>query len=261
MQDKEGEVLNYVLNITKPIANKSGNNYIKNLYIDKYKLDFAKRVKNYTLYIKRDTKSLVIKPVLESESAKYIISGNNNLKEGSQIKITVTAENGEKTTYKINIKTNYTKYIIAFIILAILGVGGYKLKDTIIKLLPTIKEKVMEIYKEYKKSETKKTTKPKTTTKKKTTTKPKSTSNAKKNTTTKKKGTTSSKKKTTSTKKPTTKKTTTTKKNTTTKPKTNSTKSNTTKKKTTSSSKANSSNAKKNTTNKKSTSKTNTKKK
>lgn len=118
VQDEEGEVVNYVINITKPIADKSSNNYLKSLTIKKYKLGFSKKVKNYTLEINASDSKLDITPVLEDENASYIITGNSNLKNGSVIKIIVTAENEEKMVYKINItvkKTNYLLYIILFL--------------------------------------------------------------------------------------------------------------------------------------------------
>ena len=110
VQDQQGQILNYILNITKPIANKSDNNYIKSLIIKKYKLSFSKRVKNYTLEISSNDSSLDIIPTLESPNATYTIMGNNNLKDGSAIKIIVTAENEEKQIYTINIKVKNTNY-------------------------------------------------------------------------------------------------------------------------------------------------------
>ena len=123
VKDDEGQVLNYVLNIIKPIANRSSNNYIKNLLIKGHKLSFSKKVKNYSVEIGSNEKSLEIIPTLESETASYTISGNNNLKDGSIIKITVTAENEEKQVYKINVKvkkTNYTVYVLLILSLGII---------------------------------------------------------------------------------------------------------------------------------------------
>ncbi len=144
VQNKDGDIANYVLNVIKPIANKSSNNYIKNLLIDDYKIDFSKRIKNYVLEINPKDDVLRITPILESDNARYEITGNKNLKNGSIIRIIVTAENEEKAVYKITIKekkTNHSKTII-LIILTILGLYAvYKLKDIIVKKYKNNKKK------------------------------------------------------------------------------------------------------------------------
>lgn len=198
--DEEGEVLNYVLNITKPLANKSSNNYIKSLNIKDYNLKFSKKVKTYTLTIKPQDTSLIIEPILDNKNAKYEIIGNKNLKEGSIIKIIVTAENEEKTTYKINIKIKKTNYLHYFIILIVVILVIYALKN-----LLSLRNKNVKKSKVVNKNNTKsvkKVTKKPTTTKKKTTSTTKKPNNSKstrnpKNNYTKKKTTkkTNSKKK------------------------------------------------------------------
>ena len=127
--DKEGQILNYVLNITKPIANKSDNNYIKSLTIKNYKLAFNKKVKNYTLFIKASDKSLEINPILDGQNSRYTITGNNDLKDGSVIKIIVIAENEESQVYQINIKiqkTSLLTYIIYPLLVGLLAFIIYK---------------------------------------------------------------------------------------------------------------------------------------
>ena len=87
--------------------------------------------------IPKNVNKLDITPTLEDDSASYIIKGNDNLTEGSIIKIIVTAENGARATYQITIKyksVNYALYI--FLVVAVAGVGyivvKYKgvIKDT-----------------------------------------------------------------------------------------------------------------------------------
>ena len=136
--DDAGEELTYTISITKPLLNKSSNNYIKSLAIDGYDLKFSKRVRNYTLEVKKNTKSLEIKPVLDDEKATYQITGNSNLKDGSVVKIIVTAENQVKTTYQINIKyknVNYFKYI------CIILIGAF----AIYEILKNVKKFISEI--------------------------------------------------------------------------------------------------------------------
>lgn len=92
----------YVLNIIRKEKNISNNNKIKKLTIKNYSIDFNSAKNEYYLTINND-KTLSISVELENENAKYEIVGNNNLKHKSVIKINVTAEDGSKNTYTINI--------------------------------------------------------------------------------------------------------------------------------------------------------------
>lgn len=200
VQDETGDILNYVLNIIKPIANKSDNNFLKKIIIEDYNLKFNKRVKNYTLTIKKGTSILNIKPVLESDKARYEIVGNKDLKEGSIIKIIVTAENEEKLTYKINIKIEQPKtlqIIIKIIIIVAILLGLYIFRNSIINYFKKIFNKKKKKSKNSKKKTSKKkTTTNKKTSKKKPTTNKKTRSNYTKKTSSKKKRNNSSKKNT-----------------------------------------------------------------
>lgn len=217
IKDNEGEILTYTLNIIKPLVNKSDNNYIKSLYIKGYELGFNKRVKNYILSINKDDTKLNIKPVLDDEKASYEILGNSNLKEGSIIKIIVTASNQEKTTYQISIKikdVNYLPYILWPLgILGLIGIGiGLYFKYKMV-----LKLKKLELENK-KKAEVNKKTKNTTNGKKKTTTNDKtkkSTKNAnlKKTNNSKRNSSKSAVKKSTSKNNVNTKKKTTTSKN------------------------------------------------
>lgn len=188
IQDKEGDIQNYVLNIIKPIANKSDNNFLKKIIIEDYNLKFNKRVKNYTLTIKKGVTSLNIKPIVESDKARYEIVGNKDLKEGSVIKITVTAENEEKLTYRINIKIEQPKtlqivikIVIGIVILAILFIFRNKIVTFFKKTFIRNKKKGKKKNKKKKKTNQKKSNnsiKNNTNTKK---TPPKKKSSSKKN--------------------------------------------------------------------------------
>ena len=127
LKDENSNTRTYFIFITKTIKNASSNNFISDLKIDGYSLEFSKRVKNYTLEVKKSVNKLNITPTLEDASASYIIKGNDSLTEGSVIKIIVTAENGARATYQITIKyitVNYALYL--FLILAVIC-GGYVL--------------------------------------------------------------------------------------------------------------------------------------
>lgn len=89
---------------TIPIATKSSNSYLKSLEITNYNFDFNKNTTNYTISIDSGVTSLEIKPVVEHAKASYKIVGNENLQDGSVIKIIVTAENGKTKEYTVSIK-------------------------------------------------------------------------------------------------------------------------------------------------------------
>lgn len=83
-----------------------------NIEVKNYKLDFSPDKKDYTLTIGNED---VLNIIVNRSDSKVSIKGNNNLKNGSII--TVTIDDGEKTTYIINIKKkgNYTIIFIAII--------------------------------------------------------------------------------------------------------------------------------------------------
>lgn len=98
--DEDASNYTKVLTVAEP---KSSNNYLKELNIAGYPIDFSKTKTSYTINIGKGITKLDITAVAEDEKAKVAISGNNNLSSGTNvIKITVTAENGSKRVYTIN---------------------------------------------------------------------------------------------------------------------------------------------------------------
>ena len=79
------------------------NNSLKSIEIDGYTIDFNKDTESYTLKIKEEDK-LNIKATAESEKALATIIGNEDLKNGSKIRISVTSEKGTVKEYVINIE-------------------------------------------------------------------------------------------------------------------------------------------------------------
>lgn len=91
---------------------KSNNNYIKNIYIKDYELNFDKEKETYELEILDTINSLDIDVLLEDKDADYRIKGANNIeKNNNKILIEVTATNGETRIYTINIKKLVTKVV------------------------------------------------------------------------------------------------------------------------------------------------------
>ena len=124
VKDEDSKVLNYLINITRPIDSLSSNSYISVLGVDNYDIKFNKRVKNYNLEIDKRTKKLDFNIKLEDGNSHYKVVGNENLKDGSVIKIVVTAPDASSTVYTINIlvkKFNFMSLIKYFVII----LGGF----------------------------------------------------------------------------------------------------------------------------------------
>lgn len=100
----------------------SSNNYITSLIIKNHAIDFSSDVYKYTITT-RD-KKLNLSISLEDDKATYEVEGNKNLKDGSKIVIKVTAENGDKREYILNIeKPNNTIIIVIIILVTIITAG------------------------------------------------------------------------------------------------------------------------------------------
>ena len=131
---EDGSIKDYTINLTyKALSN---NINVKNLTIENYDIDFDNNKQNYDVVVNQDTKSLNFNIELEDENAKYEIQDNNDLVNGSVIKIKVIAENLTETTYNFNIiketttlpkkKNNFFTILLIFLILGIIGVVVFK---------------------------------------------------------------------------------------------------------------------------------------
>ena len=137
----DGSVSNvYTIYIIKKEADTdiSGNSLLKSLVINGHAINFDPNVNEYNITIKKNETDIGIECVPDDSNASVTIEGNANLTTGSQIKIRVTAENGNYTDYLINV-TGYQKksniigtiFIVLLVILAIayaiLRALGYKI--------------------------------------------------------------------------------------------------------------------------------------
>ncbi len=102
---ENGSAKTYEINVTRSQkgVKLSDDNYLKSLEVSGYQIDFKKDKLKYELLIKQDY-DLNIKATTQSSKAKYEITGNKSLKNGSRIKITVLSESSKKRTYEILIK-------------------------------------------------------------------------------------------------------------------------------------------------------------
>lgn len=92
-----------VLKLSENVVGLSNNNKLKNLSIAGYPLGFDSDKLEYNLTIGSEAK-LRINYQTESDKAEVYIDGNENLVDGSIIRVKVIAQSGEVREYKINIK-------------------------------------------------------------------------------------------------------------------------------------------------------------
>ena len=120
----------YSIKVNKTEKKLSNNAKLKSLTIDEYQISFSPSVTNYSVIVGEDVNSLGINYETENKNTKVTIEDNEDLRDGSKVKIIVTAEDGKTTnTYNIDVKvkkkSNFIK--ILFIIILILSIlaGAY----------------------------------------------------------------------------------------------------------------------------------------
>lgn len=107
----------YKVIITRKDEEESSNTDIKSIKIKGYHLNFDKNSKTFYLNIDKEDTELDITVNLKDKNANYEIEGNENLEDGSVIKIIVEAEDGTEDTYRIIIQKKDSNYIPLIIIL------------------------------------------------------------------------------------------------------------------------------------------------
>jgi len=117
---ENGTIKEYKVTVIKKGQNEelSNNNLLTNLTVLGYELDFNSNVYEYNLKI-NDENSLTIDYEQEDTKSNVIINGNNELKNGSIIRIVVTAEDGSVLEYKINIEKEESNNFMLFIIIGV----------------------------------------------------------------------------------------------------------------------------------------------
>lgn len=126
---EKGDVKEYKIIVTRLKEGETlgDNPDISEINIKGYDINFSKNKQVYSLKIDNE-KKLDIEIVLEDSTSSYKIVGNDNLKDGSIIKINTTSKDGSTREYQIIIeKENKTfLYIIGTIlILSVLGLIAY----------------------------------------------------------------------------------------------------------------------------------------
>ena len=96
---------------SEPPKDLSKNNKVKDIVTNaiRFSPEFDPKVKEYEAYVGPDTETFFIDYILASKKARASISGNRNLSFGENtVKLVVTAENGDKRTYKFYVVKEQT---------------------------------------------------------------------------------------------------------------------------------------------------------
>lgn len=103
----------------------TNSNKASNIIITGYNINFDKNKNEYV--INTNANKLHIEVILEDEDAKYDITGNKNLTEGSIVSIIITDQEGNNNIYKLNIENktevknnNHTTIYIVLLIISVL---------------------------------------------------------------------------------------------------------------------------------------------
>ena len=101
---ENGSTKVYTINVVRKeeAAILSDNNNVSSIDILGHGIKFEDGVTEYDVEI-GDEYALVIEVLLEDPSANYVIEGNEDLKDGSVIKVTTTSESGQQKEYRINV--------------------------------------------------------------------------------------------------------------------------------------------------------------
>lgn len=85
-------------------ASLSKDNYLKTLTIEGYEISFDKEKLDYSLIVENDVKQITIKGTKQDSRSKVSGLGTVDLIEGlNKVYVVVTAQNGSKRTYTINV--------------------------------------------------------------------------------------------------------------------------------------------------------------
>lgn len=126
----------YILKVTRLKEGETINSihYLKSLVIGGYSINFNSKQFNYTITVQSDINKLEIDAITENEEDTFEVLNNNNLENGSIIKINVTGEDKKITTYNINIVKETKSNIILYI-----GIGIVVLLTILLIVLIIIK--------------------------------------------------------------------------------------------------------------------------
>lgn len=106
------------LNEGEEIKEESKDASLKTLTLSGYNINFSPTQTVYELKVKYNVSTIAVTATPNDKNAKFVITGNTDIKNGSVIKVDVQAEDGTLISYKINItkETFFETFRLYFII-------------------------------------------------------------------------------------------------------------------------------------------------
>lgn len=124
------------------IKDASNDATLKSLVLTGYNIDFNSTVTSYELTVKYNVSNIEVKATPSDENAKFVITGNSDIVNGSVIKVDVQAEDGTLMSYKINItKQNFFQTYKTYFLIG----AGVVLLILIILVIIDRKKKVKKV--------------------------------------------------------------------------------------------------------------------
>lgn len=124
------------------IKDASNDATLKSLVLTGYDIDFNSTVTSYELTVKYNVSNIEVKATPSDENAKFVITGNSDIVNGSVIKVDVQAEDGTLMSYKINItKQNFFQTYKTYFLIG----AGVVLLILIILVIIDRKKKVKKV--------------------------------------------------------------------------------------------------------------------
>lgn len=126
LTNESGKENIYTFTVTRLKSGETidNNHYLSNLTIGGYQISFDKNIFNYTVTVSNEVTKLELDYEAEEDRCSITEVGNSNLENGSVIKLNVTCDDENTTTYTINIikevKDNSLLMIIAGVIIFII---------------------------------------------------------------------------------------------------------------------------------------------
>lgn len=107
------DIINKSQKNSSSVVKKSDNNYLEDLYIKNYEIDFDKTKNNYEITVEQGVNELEIEVVLEDSKSTYKVIGADDLENNyHRVLIEVYAEDGEKNTYIIDVKKEGLEVVV-----------------------------------------------------------------------------------------------------------------------------------------------------
>lgn len=120
----------YTVNVIRKEENNdvSSNSEVSDITIKGHKINFEQSKETYNIILNKNEDELDITVTPEDAKSTVTIDGNKDLKMGSEITITVTAEDGSVTSYLLvidGVKEGTNVFLVIILILLIIVVIGY----------------------------------------------------------------------------------------------------------------------------------------